>query len=329
MSSNTNLLKNIHFKEEEDFEVGFRAYFENTIKPQLGTIEDFRLEKLSQIKKRTSWAVIILLLSILLPVIFKFSFNKNGAIFYVFFIIGLLIWSYFYPSGQYRRKAKENLLPSLVRFFGDFNYQINGSIQEEVLSQSKIVPTYDRYESEDYIQGVYKGVTIELSESTLKKRRRTKKGKTRYVATFKGLFVLLDMNKPFKGKTIIKTDKGSVMNWLSETFSTMEKVALEDPKFEKIFEVYSTNQIESRYLLTTAFMERLLDLCGLMGSKKIQCSFFQNNLFIMIPSSHNFFEPRSVHKSVIDLREVKIFLKEMRYIFQIIDVLKMNQKIGL
>ncbi len=39
-----------------------------------------------------------------------------------------------------------------------------------------------------------------------------------------------------------------------------EMVHLEDPRFDGVFTVYSTDQVEARYLLTPTFMERLADL---------------------------------------------------------------------
>lgn len=36
-------------------------------------------------------------------------------------------------------------------------------------------------------------------------------------------------------------------------------VRLEDPEFEKIFVVYSSDEVEARYILSTSFMERLVE----------------------------------------------------------------------
>ena len=70
--------------------------------------------------------------------------------------------------------------------------------------------------------------------------------------------VHLAMNKTFKGTTIIKRDRGKVANFFRSKMSGLESVKLEDPKFEKLFDVYGNDQIEARYLLTPSFMERPL-----------------------------------------------------------------------
>ena len=81
------------------------------------------------------------------------------------------------------------------------------------------------------------------------------------------------MNKRFKGKTVVRKDSGIIGNWFKKKFSSLKNVKLEDPNFEKMFEVYSDDQVESRYLLTVTFMERLKELAetfvrGLTGAIK-------------------------------------------------------------
>ena len=82
------------------------------------------------------------------------------------------------------------------------------------------------------------------------------------------------MNKSFNGKTIVRKDIGLIGNWFRKTFTSLENVKLEDPTFEKRFEVFSDDQIEARYLLTVTFMERLTQLAETFGGKTIQCCFF-------------------------------------------------------
>ena len=61
-----------------------------------------------------------------------------------------------------------------------------------------------------------------------------------------------------------------------------EVVRLEDPVFDKLFNVYSNDQIEARYLLTTTFMERLIEVEKAFGSQKIECSFYKQSLVMAI-----------------------------------------------
>ena len=75
----------------------------------------------------------------------------------------------------------------------------------------------------------------------------------------------------------------------SKFLTSLEKVSLEDPKFENIFEVFTNYRIEARYLLTTSFMEQHLALSDVFEGKGVQCSFSKKRLFIMILSDEDFF----------------------------------------
>lgn len=55
--------------------------------------------------------------------------------------------------------------------------------------------------------------------------------------------------------------------------SMQQNVKLEDPVFEREWEVYATDQIEARYILTPALMERMLEIKRRFGGKSIEFSF--------------------------------------------------------
>jgi len=256
----------------------------------------------------------------------------------------LFTWA-FEPQYKFTTSFKNRIIPKIIGYFGDFTYKISGKIKEEILKKSHIIPQYNTYKSEDYIQGQFKGVVLEFVETHLI-REHNKGQKT----MFSGMLVLLEMNKSFKGNTIVRTGGGSVKTLFSsidtilrtnigdvfsqikKTFfptTAMEKVGLEDPRFAKMFDVYSTDQVEARYLLTPSFMERLLALAKAYDSTDIQCSFFDNKVFFTIPTHCNLFEPRPIYKSVLNMHDVYTFLDQAKHIFQIIDVLKLNRRLGL
>ncbi len=146
---------------------------------------------------------------------------------------------------------------------------------------------------------------------------------------FDGIFIYLSMNKNFSGKTIVTKDISPVGNWVANQFTSLENVKLEDPTFEREFEVYSSNQTEARYILSPTFMELLLKLRTLFTSNNIQCSFYNDRLLLMIPCDKDRFEPASIFQPATFVDEMKMILSEMQTIFQIIETLKLNKKTGL
>ena len=106
-----------------------------------------------------------------------------------------------------------------------------------------------------------------------------------------------------------------------------KEVRLEDPVFRQHFKVYSTDQIEARYILTTAFMNRILKL-GEAYKWKIKAIFINNNLYILIDVRKNWFE-MPFFKSSIDINNYKEFLNDFTKLLAITEILKLNQKIGM
>ena len=137
-------------------------------------------------------------------------------------------------------------------------------------------------------------------------------------------------DKKFQGETLVASDEKVI----PAVFRLKENVVLEDPTFNKKFIVLSSDQVESRYLLTSAFMERLLKF-----QKKYNCLvdvLFSNrvapdlgNVFISITSNRDFFNiPSDWFKDMPPAPLYKI-IQEVKELAEIFDALKLNQDIGM
>ena len=109
----------------------------------------------------------------------------------------------------------------------------------------------------------------------------------------------------------------------------LNKVTLEDPEFNKRFDVYSSDQIEARYLITPSFMERLNNLTTAFGTKKVKCSFFDDKFMIAISTKKDLFEIGKINKPLTDPENLETFYSELNSIYQMIDYFKLDEKTGL
>lgn len=109
----------------------------------------------------------------------------------------------------------------------------------------------------------------------------------------------------------------------------LQNVTLEDLNFDKRFSVYSSNQIEARYLITPSFMERLNNLRTSFGTKKIKCAFFDDRIVFAISTNKDLFELGDFHRSLINKKKVKEFYDEIMAIYNMIDYFKLSEKTGL
>ncbi|MBQ7450342.1 DUF3137 domain-containing protein, partial [bacterium] len=114
--------------------------------------------------------------------------------------------------------------------------------------------------------------------------------------------------------------------FVDKTKEKFQKVVLEDLDFNKIFNVYSSDQVEARYLVTTSFMERFKNLQDNFGAKVVKCSFYDNNkLMIAISTNKDLFEIGCLYKSFYDKTYLKQFYKELSSIYFLIDYFKLDE----
>ncbi len=125
----------------------------------------------------------------------------------------------------------------------------------------------------------------------------------------------IDTPQKFLGQTVVLRDKG-VLN--TNTVNGMKRVGLVDPAFESIFEAYSTDQVEARYLLTPDFMLKLTNLEASISGQKIRFGFFDKTLHIAIELPLEF-ENEMMFKPLTDTRAIQKMLNEIDAVFHVIE----------
>ena len=108
-----------------------------------------------------------------------------------------------------------------------------------------------------------------------------------------------------------------------------EGVKLEDIGFDKRFAVYSKDQIEARYIVSPAFMDRLKDLQTAFGANDIKCSFWKNRVMVAISTDKDWFEVGNLKNVLPDLSQLDKFFDEMTSVYDVIDYFKLAEKTGM
>lgn len=305
------------FKED----TSFKAHYRKHIFPFIQDLEERRIQALRTVRKRSFASLGLLILYLLITINFlpMPETSKEWELRTFFFAIACLLlgtWALF-PARKHRSSIKAEIFPKIFEFFGpEFKYQEASPFEIESLEASNILPPFNHEETEDYIVGRYDGVKLEIVESDLSKRYRN--GERRI---FRGLFIQLEMNKNFSGQTLFGAGVSKPKGY--------DEVKLEESPFTNTFTVYSTDQMEARYLLTQTLMERVMELASLFPDKKLKGSFYNNRLLLMIPTKDNLFEPSSILYPNTFLEDTQKIQQEMGVIFQIIDTLKLSEKTRL
>lgn len=108
--------------------------------------------------------------------------------------------------------------------------------------------------------------------------------------TFRGMFCWMKFKKKLNGHTVVlpHTQVNKLDRLASFNFSEEQKVNLEDPRFSKQFVVYSTDQVEARYVLSTALMERIVTVKEKFN-QPIYLSFYNQQLFLAVKNENGLF----------------------------------------
>lgn len=256
----------------------------------------------------------------------------TGRIYGMWFALGLgfvvAVGASSHLHGKVRRAFKREVMPILLRGIDrSLRYEGDGCVEKGMFNQCGLYTRPDRYSGKDLVEG-YVGETAvkfslidaeeeyEESSTDFEGNRRTE---TKYRTVFRGLFFVADFNKHFTGRTLVRP---RAVNFLSKLHGS--HVALEDPEFDRVFTVNSTDQVEARYIMTPSLMQRFKVLRSRVGA--FRASFFQGHLFIAIDMPWNTFEP-STRRSFTDSGQIERISANLRSITGIVEDLALNVRL--
>ncbi len=305
-----------------------QQYYQQEIVPHLTALEVLRKQQLNRVKFMwvAGFASLLLGFITMIPILII-----------VFLLISLLM--YFFIFGfkrnrtNFRTEYKKIVIGKLMQFINpELAFTPNLFITQNKYDLSKIfLSNPDIYSGEDLVSGKIEKTQVEFCELHTQDRQTDHKGRTTYVTIFKGLFFIADFNKHFTGQTYVLSDFGErFLGFFGKLMQNInvgrpDVVRLEDPEFEKIFVVYSSDEVEARYILSTSFMERLVEFRKKMDCS-VQLSFVGNNMYMAIPMKKNLFEP-SLRRTVMNFEDIKEYYKQILFCTSIVDEMNLNTRV--
>lgn len=109
----------------------------------------------------------------------------------------------------------------------------------------------------------------------------------------------------------------------------LEEVILEDTEFNKTYAVFSNDQVESRYLITPAFMERLKKIRDVMSAYDVHCVFEDNHITLFLETGRDFFEVGDINTTLCNKKNYEKVFMQLVSIFNLIHYFKLDKKLGL
>ena len=262
-------------------------------------------------------------------------------------------------TDEFRKKLKKSVITKILALCGQLYMSDNKNVvTKDEIKQMGLFPRFSTKRDDDVIIGLHKGCNFAILETTL--CHMESRGKhSEEVEDFNGLIVKVTMNKPFTSKTIVGID-----GYINRK-NGFEEVLLEDVEFSKHLKVYSTDQIEARYILTTAFMERLRSLGESFTKNRysetskfskadidavnnvmdfmskipgvsntitramlVSAAFIDGYAYLFIPKYEDFFEI-DVMSSLLDETQYYDVYCQLQLILSVIEYLKLDMKLGM
>ncbi|NVK65038.1 MAG: DUF3137 domain-containing protein [Flavobacteriales bacterium] len=293
---------------------------EQAVEARFDELEQIRNEANAK-KNRIHWIFGPILFAVLAVLLMYTSFP--------FPFMGVIVvaggWFYFInkENEKFGKLFKTKVMvPSLLKRFPHLTYHEKGISKEHFLtSELYKISKVDRYKSEDMFSGVHGKTKFRFCEAHAEEKRKNSKGGSSYHTVFQGVYMIADFNKSLKGTTRVLQASD---NFIKKLFNRKTQVSLDHPEFEEIFNTYSDDQIEARYILSPAMMERIVELQS-RWDEDIRISFIRDHVFIAIHHKKNLFEANM--KKEINADQVKRIYEEVEMCLSIIDLLDLNTRI--
>ena len=301
----------------------FDELYTNKIVPIVRNYETERKRKLKILQ--CSYCVLFLTFCVMIVLSDKESFYSNIITQWLYLILEpvsltvLVITCCIIILLEINRKKmehriKEKIMPIVCSCFSNIKWSHSNYKNGDFFIKSRIIPFSKLGIYDDIFSGSYKDVNIEIVES-----RPPQYGDKN---VFHGLFIKMNMNKDFNTHTVLLPTN---IVHISPSMK-LHYTELEDVKFNKKFDVFTDNDLESRYLLTPSFMEKLKNISLTFNTNKLSCAFFKSYLVIAIPSVQDLFSIGALHISIEDKQQYLKMYDEIISIIKLIDHFKLDQK---
>ena len=311
----------------------FRELYSTTLVPKLTELDKTRKSILDLIKKHILISLVPLgifgYISVLYETPIPIGIVAVACIGYAFYKINPL-WSSYYSA------FKQQVIKQIIHFIDDtLTYSPTDCISRGRFEECGIFRTHiDRYSGDDLVTGKIGSTDMKFSEVHAEYKTQTtdSKGRTQthWHTIFKGLLFSADFNKHFSVSTYVLTDTaenlfGSFGTKFQKFSGHGDLVKLEDPEFEKSFVVYSSDQTEARYILSSSLMKRILDY-KIKSKKNIKLSFVSSRLFVTVPYGKDLFEPK-LFGEITDFKSVEEYYTDLKLVLELIEDLNLNMRI--
>ena len=324
------------FEEESPHEEGFSSHFHKFVKPKLIALEEERLAAVSKFRTRLFLTVLITVLTLLhFGVAFLGTGNPEldayvkGAdgrgVNATFVLVGFLLfavtvvawpWTGRARSGYYSRH-KQEIVPEILKFVGDFEYSADQGVDERVLKEAYLFNYWNRYAGEDLVQGSFREHRFRFSEVKMSEAKAGEQATT----VFRGFVLFLELPWQPRGVTVGVKDKSRLLNYFEsfgKRFNDLKPVHFADSQLEDHYEVYSMYEADARRLVSRSLTQAIAEVKQVHRPESVEFAVVQKLFVLVVETQRELMEPGSLEKSVLTTKNARRFLADFQVVLHIV-----------
>jgi hypothetical protein len=245
---------------------------------------------------------------------------------FVWAIVALWAWRRFAlePRSEYLWRYKQRIFGRICEeHFPGISYEPAGGMPWSLLDDSDLFPfACDTYSSEDRFAGRWGATAVTFSEAVAQRKVTRGWGKNRetvHETYFRGIVFSADFNKNFHSTTRL-VPKGAECRRVRDE----SRAELEHPAFANAFDTWTTDQVDARYVLSPALLERFTALQTRFPA--LRARFHEGTLLLLLPTRRDLFEP-SLYRPANDDAELEQFVADVQACLAVVDDLNLNTRI--
>lgn len=247
------------------------------------------------------------------------------------------IYKYTKKDDAYISDFKQSIIKEIIDYLQPgLKYDPDGMMPQNEYRQSGLYRwRHQHFEGDDYISGVYKGVSFHCSEIkayVIRTGRYSEwdavRGQDRDGNIFKGLFFAATVNSGYTGGTYVwikgKEQLGaSVADEAYRMFRFPASVHIHtgNALFDEYYSVYSTNPAEAHAIIDSEMMNNLIRFRNQL-QRNVVFSVVLGKCYVAIPVKEDLFEPAN---NLDNREEIKKYFFSVLLILSIINQLNLSK----
>lgn len=245
------------------------------------------------------------------------------------------IYKYTQKDNAYINDFKKTVIKEIIDYLQPgLTYEPDGMMPQNEYRQSGLYRwRYQHFEGDDYISGIYKGVSFRCSEIKAYVVRTGRysewdavRGQDKDGNIFKGLFFAAEVNSGYTGGTYVwirgkEQLGGSVADEAYRMLRLPQTVHIHtgNALFDEYYAVYSTSPAEAHAIMNTEMMNNLIRFRNQV-QRNVVLSVVLGKCYVAIPVKEDLFEPAAMPD---DKEEIKKHFFSVLLILSIINQLNL------